>query len=71
MVSGYEAVKLQRDMHRELDGSSGAVVKCAAGLAIVVLVSLLGSGFDVRDRDAAARAGASPGKMSAAYTVRP
>lgn len=42
MVTQYEAQKLQRDMHRELNAGRGAVGNCAACLAFVALVTLVG-----------------------------
>ena len=48
MVSEYEARKLQRDMHDELAGATGALLKSAVGLLVVVLLALLGSTLDLR-----------------------
>src|SRR5688572_30485893 len=43
MVSEYEARQLQRDMHHELAGGTGAVGKCAVGLAVVAIIAVLGA----------------------------
>jgi hypothetical protein len=43
MMTEYEAAKLQRDMHHELDASALTVAKCALGLAIVALVAAFGA----------------------------
>lgn len=52
MLTEYEVQKLQRDMKQELDATSGVVLRCAAGLLVVVALSLIGFGIDLQ-RDAA------------------
>lgn len=42
MLTEYEAQKLQRDMRHDLDAAPGVVLKCAAGLLLVVVLSLIG-----------------------------
>jgi hypothetical protein len=42
MISEYEAQKLQRDLKTELNPTSGAVWKCAAGLLALVVVTRAG-----------------------------
>jgi hypothetical protein len=49
MLTEYEAAKLQRDMRRELEGTTGAVLKSVIGLLVVVLLAVLGSTFDFRE----------------------
>ena len=46
MVSEYEARKLQRDMHDELAGATGALLKSAVGLLVVVLLAIFGPALD-------------------------
>jgi len=48
MLSEYEARKLQRDMHDELDGPTGAVLKSAVGLLLVVLLAIFGPALDLQ-----------------------
>lgn len=43
MMTEYEARKLRQAMYQELKGTPATLWKCAMGLAIVVLVALLGS----------------------------
>lgn len=46
MLTQYEAAKLQRDMRRELDGTTGALLKSVVGLLVVVMLALLGPTLD-------------------------
>lgn len=48
MVSEYEARKLQHDLKPELNATSAAVWKCAAGLLGLVILVLMGTGIDLR-----------------------
>jgi hypothetical protein len=49
MVSKEEARKLQQDSERELNvHPAAAICKCAAGLLILMLLVLIGSGSDFR-----------------------
>lgn len=49
MVSQYEARKLQNDLNPELNATLASVWKCAAGLLVLVMLALLGTGIDLRD----------------------
>jgi len=62
MVSEYEARKLQRDMHDELTGTTGALLKSVIGLLVVILLALLGSTLDLRREPV-------PGQMDAKGAV--
>lgn len=42
MLTEYEAQKLQRNMRQELDPTPGVVLKCAAGLLLVMAFALIG-----------------------------
>lgn len=52
MLTEYEAQKLARDYRQELNATSGAVLKCAVGLLVVVALALFRPGIDLQ-RDAA------------------
>lgn len=43
MLTEYQAQKLQRDMRQELDATPGVLLKCAAGLLLVMVLALIGS----------------------------
>ncbi len=52
MLTEYEARKLQDDMRRELNAPSGAVLKCAALLFLLVGIAWLGADSkDLEDPD--------------------
>ena len=46
MLSEYEARKLQRDMHDELAGATGALLKSVVGLLVVVLLAIVSPALD-------------------------
>ena len=48
MISEYEGRKLQRDLRRELNATPAAVWKCAAGLLVLVVVTLVGIEFGLQ-----------------------
>ena len=48
MLTEYEAQKLQHDYKPEFDVPSGVVLKCAAGLLVVVALALIAPGTDLR-----------------------
>ncbi|MGZ5092677.1 MAG: hypothetical protein ACXWCY_11090 [Burkholderiales bacterium] len=48
MISEYEARKLQRDLRSELNATPAAVWKCAAGLVVLVVVTLVGIEFGLQ-----------------------
>jgi hypothetical protein len=48
MISEYEARKLQRDLRSELNATPVAVWKCAAGLLVLVVVTLAGIEFGLQ-----------------------
>ena len=58
MLSEYEAAKLQRDMHDELEDATGALLKSVVGLAVIVVLALFGAPLDVRDDAALGEPGA-------------
>jgi hypothetical protein len=67
MVSEYEAAKVRREMFHEMDGASrAAVAKCAAGLAIVSLIALIGTSAPPQTGQEIASAG-----TASAYQVAP
>jgi hypothetical protein len=41
MVSEYEAAKLRREMHEELNGAYTTVVKCAVGIIVLVTLAIV------------------------------
>jgi hypothetical protein len=69
MLTEYEAQKLQRDMHEELDGATGALLKSAIGLLIILALALFGAPLDVPDD--AALAQPQPGTQAAVEEQRP
>ena len=42
MLTKHEAEVLQQSMHRELEARPGAVYKCAAGILLVLVLSIVG-----------------------------
>ena len=58
MLTEYEATKLQRDMHEELDDATGALLKSVIGMLVVVLLALLGPSLDLGHEPAAGQPGA-------------
>ena len=52
MVSEYEASKLRRDMKEELEGST-ALLKCAVGLLVIVLLAVVSPTLGTHDNAAA------------------
>jgi hypothetical protein len=41
MVSEYEAAKLRREMHEELNGAYTTLVKCAVGIVVLVTLAIV------------------------------
>ena len=41
MVSEYEAAKLRREMHEELNGPYTTLVKCAVGIVVLVTLAIV------------------------------
>jgi hypothetical protein len=41
MVTEYEAAKLRREMHKELDGAYTTLLKCAVGIVVLVTLAIV------------------------------
>jgi len=41
MVTEYEAAKLRREMHQELDGAYTTLLKCAVGIVVLVTLAIV------------------------------
>ena len=41
MVTEYEATKLRREMHEELDGAYTTLLKCAVGIVVLVTLAIV------------------------------
>jgi hypothetical protein len=52
MVTEYEAAKLRREMHKELDGSYTTLLKCAVGIVVLVTLAIVSPTLGVQ-QDAA------------------
>jgi hypothetical protein len=61
---------LQREMRRELDGSTRAVEKCTAGLAILAMIAVIGAGT-AHPGSSAALDLATAHEAAAGYEIRP
>ena len=41
MVTEYEAAKLRREMHEEMDGPYTTLLKCAVGIVVLVTLAIV------------------------------
>jgi hypothetical protein len=51
MVTEYEAAKLRREMHKELDGAYTTLLKCAVGIIVLVTLAIVSPTLGVQHDD--------------------
>ncbi|MDB5922554.1 MAG: hypothetical protein JWN13_1490 [Betaproteobacteria bacterium] len=66
MISEYEARKLQRDLRSELNATPAAVWRCAAGLLVLVVLTLVGIEFGLQPDSESTRTRLGIGKPATA-----
>ena len=71
MVTEYEARKLQHDLRSELDATPADVWKCAAGLLVIVMVTLVGTQVGLQQDGESKTARLSIAKPAAALGAMP